>query len=124
MKFVDEATINVFGGNGGAGCMSFRRERFVAKGGPDGGDCGDGGSVYLRASDNINTLADFRCTRSFKAEVGRPGGGSNCTGRSGDNLYISVPTGTEVYDEDTGELIGDLSKSEQELLFNNLQTIL
>jgi len=116
MKFVDEATINVFGGNGGAGCMSFRRERFVAKGGPDGGDGGDGGSVYLRASDNINTLADFRYTRSFKADVGRPGGGRNCTGRSGDNLYISVPTGTEVYDEDTGELIGDLSKSEQELL--------
>ena len=116
MKFVDEATINVFGGNGGAGCLSFRRERFVAKGGPDGGDGGDGGSVYLRTNDNINTLADFRYTRSFKAEAGRPGGGSNCTGRSGDDLYISVPTGTEVYDEDTGELIGDLSKPEQEFL--------
>jgi GTP-binding protein len=116
MKFVDEATITVFGGNGGNGCLSFRRERFVAKGGPDGGDGGDGGCVYLRTKEGINTLADFRFTRSFKAQAGANGGGSNCTGRSGDDLYIDVPVGTEVYDDNTDECIGDLTVEGQTLL--------
>ncbi len=119
MKFVDEATITVFGGNGGNGCMSFRRERFVAKGGPDGGDGGDGGCVYLRTQEGINTLADFRFTRSFKAKTGSNGGGSNCTGRSGEDLYIDVPVGTEVYDDNTDECIGDLTVEGQTLLVAN-----
>ena len=116
MKFVDEATITVYGGNGGNGCLSFRRERFIAKGGPDGGDGGDGGNVYLRTKDGINTLADFRYTRSFKAQKGAHGGGSNCTGKSGDDLYVDVPVGTEVYDNNTDELIGDLTTPDQILL--------
>ena len=116
MKFVDEATITVYGGNGGNGCLSFRRERFIAKGGPDGGDGGDGGNVYLRTRDGINTLADFRYTRSFKAQKGAHGGGSNCTGKSGDDLYVDVPVGTEVYDNNTDELIGDLTSPDQILL--------
>ena len=116
MKFVDEATITVYGGNGGNGCLSFRRERFIAKGGPDGGDGGDGGNVYLRTKDGINTLADFRYTRSFKAQKGAHGGGSNCTGKSGDDLYVDVPVGTEVYDNNTDELIGDLTSPDQILL--------
>ncbi len=116
MKFVDEATITVYGGNGGNGCLSFRRERFVAKGGPDGGDGGDGGCVYLRTKEGINTLADFRYTRSFKAQRGAHGGGSNCTGRSGEDLYIDVPVGTEVYDDNTDECIGDLTVDGQTLL--------
>ncbi|MEM8844263.1 MAG: Obg family GTPase CgtA [Pseudomonadota bacterium] len=116
MKFVDEATITVFGGNGGNGCLSFRRERFIPKGGPDGGDGGNGGSVYLKTKDGINTLADFRYTRSFKAERGADGGGRNKTGRSGEDLYVDVPIGTEVYDNNTDELIGDLTQNEQVLL--------
>ena len=116
MKFVDEATITVSGGRGGHGCASFRRERFVAKGGPDGGDGGDGGSVYLIAHKNTNTLADFRYTRSFAAERGAEGGGSQCTGRSGKDLHIQVPMGTQVFDVATDEFIGDLTKDEQLLL--------
>lgn len=116
MKFVDEATITVFGGNGGNGCLSFRRERFVAKGGPDGGDGGDGGCVYLRTKEGINTLADFRFTRSFKGQKGANGGGANCTGKSGEDLYIDVPVGTEVYDNNTDECIGDLTTNGQTLL--------
>ena len=116
MKFVDEATITVYGGNGGNGCLSFRRERFISKGGPDGGDGGDGGNVYLRTKEGINTLADFRYTRSFKAQKGAHGGGSNCTGKSGEDLFVDVPVGTEVYDNNTDELIGDLTKENQTLL--------
>jgi len=116
MKFVDEATITVFGGNGGNGSLSFRRERFVAKGGPDGGDGGDGGCVYLRTKEGINTLADFRFTRSFKGQKGAHGGGANCTGKSGEDLYIDVPVGTEVYDNNTDECIGDLTVEGQTLL--------
>lgn len=116
MKFVDEATITVMGGNGGNGCLSFRRERFIAKGGPDGGDGGDGGNVYLRTQSGINTLADFRYTRIFKAQRGADGRGNNCTGKSGDHLYIDVPIGTEVYDNQTEECIGDLTQENQILL--------
>jgi len=115
MKFVDEATITVFGGNGGNGCLSFRRERFIPMGGPDGGDGGDGGSVFVRCLKGINTLADFRYTRSFKAERGGDGGGRNKTGKSGKDLIIDIPLGTEIYDHQTDECIGDLTKDGQML---------
>ena len=113
MKFVDEATIRVIAGNGGHGCLSFRREKYVAKGGPDGGDGGHGGSVYLVADASLNTLADFRVARKFKAENGQPGAGRNMTGKSGDDLEVMVPQGTVVHDVDTGELICDLTEDGQ-----------
>ena len=113
MKFVDEATIRVQAGNGGHGCLSFRREKYVAKGGPDGGDGGDGGSVYLVADAALNTLADFRVARKFRAEVGQGGAGRNMTGKSGDDLEVKVPQGTVVHDVDTGELICDLTDDGQ-----------
>ena len=113
MKFVDEATIRVQAGNGGHGCLSFRREKYVAKGGPDGGDGGDGGSVYLVADASLNTLADFRVARKFRAEVGQGGAGRNMTGKSGDDLEVMVPQGTVVHDVDTGELICDLTDDGQ-----------
>jgi GTP-binding protein len=116
MKFVDEAKIKVVAGNGGRGCVSFRREKFVPFGGPDGGDGGDGGSVTLRALDGINTLADFRIVRTFRAENGQPGGGRDMTGRGGGDSTISVPVGTVVRDTDTGETLGDLAKAGMELL--------
>jgi len=115
MKFVDEATIRVKAGNGGHGCLSFLREKFVAKGGPDGGDGGRGGSVYLVATDATNTLADFRVARKYAAGNGQPGAGKNRTGKSGDDLDVVVPCGTVVHDVDTGELIGDLTKTGQRL---------
>ena len=101
MKFVDEAIIKVAAGNGGSGCLSFRREKFVAKGGPDGGDGGDGGSVYFVASDATNTLADFRITKMYTAKNGTPGAGKNMTGKSGEDLDIIVPVGTTIFDIDT-----------------------
>jgi len=113
MKFVDEATIRVQAGNGGHGCLSFRREKYVERGGPDGGDGGNGGSVYLVADKSLNTLADFRVARKFRAEVGQGGAGRNKTGRSGDDLEIHIPTGTVVHDVDTGELICDLTEPGQ-----------
>ncbi|MGE0080895.1 MAG: Obg family GTPase CgtA [Thiohalomonadaceae bacterium] len=116
MKFVDEAHIRVEAGNGGNGCVSFRREKFIPFGGPDGGDGGDGGSVYLVADPELNTLVDLRYTSAFRAEHGQNGAGANRTGRSGADLRIPVPVGTEVYDEDTGERLGDLVKPGQELL--------
>jgi len=115
MKFVDEATIRVVAGNGGHGCPSFRREKFIAKGGPDGGDGGHGGHVYLVAEAAVNTLADFRVARNFKAESGQSGAGRNRTGKSGVDLDIGVPCGTVVHDVDTGELIGDLTGPGQRL---------
>jgi GTP-binding protein len=116
MKFVDEAIVKVQAGNGGRGSVSFRREKFVPLGGPDGGDGGSGGSVYLRAEPGINTLADFRITRTYKAQHGQPGGGRDCTGRGGDDLHVSVPLGTVVTDADTEEVIGDLTMPGQGLL--------
>jgi GTP-binding protein len=115
MKFVDEASIKVRAGNGGNGIVSFRREKYIPFGGPDGGDGGDGGSVYLVADDGINTLADFRFQRRFAAVNGAPGQGRNRTGKSGDDLHVRVPVGTLVYDQDTGELIGDLVNADAEL---------
>jgi GTP-binding protein len=113
MKFVDEATIRVLAGTGGHGCLSFRREKYVERGGPDGGDGGHGGSVYLVADPSLNTLADFRMARKFKAESGGGGAGRNKTGRSGNDLDVMVPVGTVVHDVDTGEMICDLAVAGQ-----------
>jgi len=115
MKFVDEATIKVQAGKGGNGCLSFRREKYIPKGGPDGGDGGDGGSVYLRAVDGLNTLIDFRYTRNFKAENGQQGSGGECTGRSGEDLILDVPVGTTVIDTLYGDVLGDLTKLGEKL---------
>ena len=109
MKFVDEAKLRVQAGNGGRGSTSFRREKFVPFGGPDGGDGGHGGSVYLRAAAGINTLVDFRIERLWRAQHGEPGSSNDCTGRSGEDLYVPVPIGTVVRDAETGETLGDLT---------------
>src|SRR6516164_9002054 len=106
MKFVDEAKARVQAGNGGRGSTSFRREKFVPYGGPDGGDGGHGGSVYLRAAPGINTLVDFRVERTYRAESGEAGAGKGCTGAAGEDLHIPVPAGTLVRDTDTGEELG------------------
>ncbi len=116
MKFVDEASIKVFAGNGGNGCLSFRREKYVARGGPDGGDGGDGGSVIVEADEALNTLVDYRFQRSYRAASGEAGRGRNCTGRSGGDLVLKVPVGTTVLDEDTGEVLGDLAAVGQRLV--------
>jgi len=116
MKFVDEARARVQAGTGGRGSTSFRREKFVPFGGPDGGDGGHGGSVYLRAASGINTLADFRIERIFKAGHGEPGSSNDCTGRGGADLYVPVPIGTVVRDADTQEVLGDLTRDGEELL--------
>jgi GTP-binding protein len=116
MKFVDEARIKVQAGNGGRGSTSFRREKFVPLGGPDGGDGGHGGSVYVRAVAGINTLADFRIERTFKGGAGEPGGANDCTGRSGEDLYVPVPVGTVIRDAETAEELGDLTRVGQEIL--------
>lgn len=116
MKFVDEAPIVVHAGKGGNGCLSFRREKYIERGGPDGGDGGDGGSVYLVADENLNTLVDYRFKRSYQAESGQSGGGRNCTGKKGEDLYLKVPIGTSAIDEESGERIGDLVENGQVLL--------
>ncbi len=116
MKFVDEALIHVQAGRGGNGCVSFRREKYVPFGGPDGGDGGDGASIWLCAEESLNTMVDYRYTRQFRAESGKSGAGANCTGKSGEDLVLPVPVGTTVIDEDSGELIGDLTKAGQRLL--------
>src|SRR5258705_10369031 len=116
MKFVDEATLKVQAGNGGRGCVSFRREKFVPFGGPDGGDGGLGGSVYLKAVEGMNTLADFRISRTYKGQNGESGSGNDCTGHGGDDTYVPVPVGTVVSDQDTGEQLGDLAAEGQTLL--------
>lgn len=116
MKFIDEVIIEVEGGKGGDGCVSFRREKCLPKGGPDGGDGGKGGDVYLVADEGLNTLADFRHQRDFRAGNGKPGMGKQRTGKSGEDLYIKVPVGTLVYDGETGELLGDLTRHGQKLL--------
>jgi GTPase len=116
MKFVDEASITVQAGAGGNGCVSFRREKFIPFGGPDGGDGGAGGSVWLVADAGLNTLADFRRQRRFRAASGAPGAGSNCSGRGGESVFIPVPVGTVVHEDSTGEVLGDLVEPEQKLL--------
>ncbi|PID46055.1 MAG: GTPase ObgE [Proteobacteria bacterium] len=116
MKFVDEARIQVKAGDGGNGCVSFRREKYIEYGGPDGGDGGDGGSVYLEGCKDLNTLADFRHARHFEAERGKNGFGRNMTGHRGSDKVISVPVGTAVYDDETDELIGDITSDQERLL--------
>lgn len=115
MKFVDEADIRVEAGDGGNGCVGFRREKYIPFGGPDGGDGGDGGSVYLVASANLNTLVDFRYHAVYRAERGQNGSGGNCTGRAGQDCIVHVPTGTQVTDAETGERLGDLTVEGQTL---------
>jgi GTP-binding protein len=110
MKFVDEAEITVEAGKGGNGCLSFRREKYIERGGPDGGDGGDGGSVFLQADSALNTLVDFRFQPRYRAESGKPGQGRNCTGRGGEDLLVKVPLGTSVIDVETEELIADLNQ--------------
>lgn len=109
MKFVDEAKVYVEAGRGGNGACSFLRLKFMPFGGPDGGNGGDGGSVFLSADESINTLVDYRYIHTYKAEDGEKGAGQNCTGKGGDNLVLRVPVGTVVYDDDTDELIADLA---------------
>jgi GTPase len=116
MKFVDEAKLKVQAGNGGRGCVSFRREKFVPFGGPDGGDGGLGGSVYLKAVEGMNTLADFRISRTYRGQNGEGGSGNDCTGHGGDDIYVPVPVGTVVADLDTSEQLGDLAVADQTLL--------
>ncbi|MBM7063089.1 Obg family GTPase CgtA [Pseudomonas sp. UL073] len=116
MKFVDEVSIFVKAGDGGNGMMSFRREKFIEKGGPNGGDGGDGGSVYMEADENLNTLVDYRYTRRFNAQNGEKGGSTECTGAKGEDLILPVPVGTTVIDAGTQEVIGDLTKPGQRLL--------
>ena len=114
--FVDEAKIYVKAGNGGNGCVAFRREKYVPRGGPSGGDGGNGGSIYLEANPNDNTLLRYRYNREFKADRGRHGEGSNCTGHSGSDMILKVPVGTLAYDEQTGETIADLAAPGQRVL--------
>jgi len=116
MKFVDEATIKVEAGDGGNGCVSFRREKYIPRGGPDGGDGGDGGSVYLLGASGLNTLVDFRHKRTHRAERGQNGMGRQMTGRKGRDLEIPVPVGTRVIDSDTEELIGEVLQHGERLL--------
>ncbi len=116
MRFVDEVTIKTIAGDGGNGVVHFRREKYIPRGGPDGGDGGDGGSVFLVGDNNLNTLADFRHVRTYQAEPGQKGQGRQMTGKSGEDLLIPVPVGTLVYDDDTREMIGDITDAGQQIL--------
>ncbi|TDX24196.1 GTP-binding protein [Modicisalibacter xianhensis] len=116
MQFVDEASIIVEAGKGGNGCLSFRREKFVPKGGPDGGDGGHGGSVYLIGDESLNTLIDFKYQRFYKAQNGQPGQGRQMSGKGGDDLHVKVPVGTTLIDEDTLEVIADVTEPGQVVL--------
>ena len=111
MKFLDQAKIYVSSGNGGAGCVSFRREKFIEYGGPDGGDGGKGGDVWAECVENLNTLIDFRYQQHFKAKNGIPGMGRNRTGPSGDDCIIKVPPGTEILAEDSETLLADMTEA-------------
>ena len=113
MKFLDQCKIYLKAGDGGNGCVGFRREKFIEFGGPDGGDGGKGGNITFEAARNLNTLMDFRYTQYFKAERGADGGGANCTGRDGKELIVKVPVGTEILSEDKEEVLADLSKDGQ-----------
>jgi GTP-binding protein len=119
MKFVDEAEITVQAGNGGNGALSFRREKYIPRGGPDGGDGGRGGSLYLLATEGLNTLADFRFVRHYQSQNGQTGGGKVKTGQGGDDLIIKVPIGTLVFDAQTEEQIADLTEEGQQVIVAN-----
>ena len=116
MKFVDEAVIEVYAGKGGNGCVSFRREKYIPLGGPDGGDGGDGGSVVLEGSASLNTMVDYRFTRKFRAQNGESGRGRNCTGAAGDDIVLPVPLGTTIIDEETDEVLGDIQAAGERLV--------
>ncbi len=116
MKFVDEVVIDLEAGKGGNGCLSFRREKYIPLGGPDGGDGGKGGSIYLEADPNLNTLVDYRYTRRFKAQKGEHGMGSQCTGKHGEDMFLRVPMGTQVFDTETNELLGEVLTAHERLL--------
>lgn len=116
MRFVDSASIVIEAGKGGDGCLSFRRERAIPLGGPNGGDGGDGGSVYLVASDSLNTLAEFRFKRLYRAKHGQPGQGTDKKGKSADDLIVEVPIGTAIFDVNTDEKIGEITKKQQKIL--------
>jgi GTPase len=114
--FIDEARIRVKAGDGGNGCMAFRREKFVPRGGPSGGDGGHGGDVVMESSERHNTLVHFRFNPEHKAERGRHGEGSNCTGRDGETMILKVPVGTALYDEETGDLIHDFAHPDERIV--------
>ena len=116
MKFLDQAKIYIKAGNGGSGSASFRREKFIEYGGPDGGDGGDGGSVIIESDRNLNTLIDFRYAQHFKAQHGKPGSKKNKTGGNGKDLILKVPTGTQIYEEDNNSLIYDFTKNKERYL--------
>jgi GTP-binding protein len=116
MKFVDEVSIEVHAGKGGNGCLSFRREKYIERGGPNGGDGGDGGSVIFEADESLNTMVDYRFKRTYRAGDGEAGRSRNCTGKSAEDLVLRVPVGTTIIDEDLGEVLGDLSVPGQRLL--------
>ena len=116
MKFVDEAQISVAAGHGGSGSASFRREKYIQYGGPDGGDGGRGGSVFLEGDSGLNTLVDFRHLRKFKAQNGQGGSGRNMTGKSGEDVVIRVPLGTVVTEAESGDHFGDVTEHRQQLL--------
>lgn len=116
MRFIDEAIVTVKAGDGGNGIVSFRREKYIPKGGPDGGDGGRGGSVYVVADDNTNTLVDYRYTRRYEARRGENGRSKNCSGRKSEDIFLTVPIGTTVIDVDTDQVIGDLTERGQRIL--------
>ena len=116
MKFLDQAKINLKAGNGGSGSASFRREKFVEFGGPDGGDGGNGGSILFEAERNLNTLIDYRYSQHFKAENGKPGSKKNKTGANGKDLILKVPIGTQIYEEDNNTIIYDFKKNKEKYL--------
>lgn len=116
MGFLDEAVIIAQSGDGGRGCISFRREKYIPKGGPDGGDGGNGGNVIIKGTRRLHTLNDYKSRSFFKAQNGRPGKGKNQTGKDGKNVIIKVPLGTEVFDDETGELLADLIQDNQEII--------
>lgn len=116
MKFVDEAAILATAGDGGNGCVSFRREKYIPRGGPDGGDGGDGGDVWLLADENLNTLIDYRFEKNFRAERGQNGQSRDCTGKRGKDIIIKVPVGTRVLDSGTNEVMGDMTRHAQRLM--------
>ena len=113
MRFVDEVVIKLQAGKGGNGCVSFRREKYVPLGGPDGGDGGHGGSIYLKADENINTLIDYRYKREYHAQNGQGGMGANCYGKAGDDLFLIVPVGTSIFDLETNKKVGEVMKHEE-----------
>ncbi|MFC1839010.1 GTPase ObgE [Thermodesulfobacteriota bacterium] len=116
MGFLDEAVIHVVSGDGGKGCVSFRRARFIPRGGPDGGDGGKGGDIIIKATNKLHTLSDFSSKRRFKAKNGGPGKGKNQTGKNGDNTIIEVPLGTQILDNNSGNILGDLILNDQEII--------